>query len=49
MCFFCSGIGDDDAEEKLKRDVNSLVLHYVRSIDEKWGLRDEDKKTTEIL
>jgi len=41
--------GNDESQETLKRNVNSLVLHYVCSIHEKWGLQGEDKKTTEIL
>lgn len=40
--------GDDEALE-IKQSINSLVLHYVCNIHSTWGLRGEDKKTTEIL
>jgi hypothetical protein len=37
-------------QESLKRNVNSVVLHYERSIYQKWGLHHgEEKQTTEIL
>jgi hypothetical protein len=40
---------NDESQETIKRNVNSLVLHYVCNIHEKWGLNSEDSKTTEIL